>query len=197
MISRSLVLRDRGQNGVGLQSVRGTQASIIYEVGRFENLSSEVSAFIQGAAKREFGDVPIVQQHVWAKADWCIRALKNGEILGSVSLVVRTARFDEKSVAVVGINNLITEPSARKMGIGKALMRKATEFCFEKLKAEAIVLFCADDLVGYYQKLGFTKVNCPVWIEQPKGSKTWSSNCLVNSKVGVPGRSIDLCGLPW
>ncbi len=174
-----------------------TQASVTCEISRFEDLPREVSAFVLASAKREFGNIPIVREHVWAKADWCIWALRNEAILGSVSLVTRTACFDEKSVAVVGINNLIIEPSARKMGIGKILMNKAIEFCFEKLKAEAIVLFCADDLVGYYQQLGFTKVVCPVWIEQPKGRKTWSSNCLVNSKVVMPSRLIDLCGLPW
>jgi predicted N-acetyltransferase YhbS len=171
--------------------------AIQYETSEYKNLSQETKAALDVSAKREFGHVPIVKNHVWAAPDWCIFAMEAKRRVASVCLIVRKGTFDEKEVLILGVNNLITEPDERRKGLGRSLMERAIKLCFDRFDANAVVLFCADGLVEYYESFGFKKVACPVWIAQPEGRKTWESNCLVNSRIGLPTDKIDLCGLPW
>ncbi len=163
----------------------------------FDKLSLSETDLIASVVQREFGNIPIVQNHTWASPQIAILATSEKQFLGSVCLIVRQAKFDDQSVPIVGINNLITEAAARKNGVGGKLVEEAIKQASEYLKAKAVVLFCADELVAFYAKFGFQKVECDVWIDQPTGRRKWPSNCLVHTKQPLPSRIIDLCGFPF
>jgi len=163
---------------------------------KYDSLSQDQKTYLKTIAQREFGHIPIVKQHVWAQADWSGFVILGNSPVSTINLVERTVEFDGIKKKTIGIHNLITETNGRKKGLGSSLMTEAIGFSQKQLQAEALLLFCADDLVSFYKKFGFKKVKCPVWIEQPTGRKTWASNCMVHSK-NLPLQQIDLCGLPW
>lgn len=168
-----------------------------FEYFSFGELPSSWRQRLYLSAQREFGTVPIVRQHVWAEPNWTLVALRGESLVGSVHLVERKATFDQRPILLAGIHNLIVEPGERNNGVGARLMKEAITFAFEKRGVEALLLFCADQLVSFYERMGFLKVTCAVWIEQPMGKKRWESNCLVLSRLPPPQIEIDLCGLPF
>jgi hypothetical protein len=64
---------------------------------------------------------------------------------------------------------------------------------------ECGLLLCADSLVPFYEKMGWTKADAQVMYDQPSGKKSWVANCmLLDTQRRFPEtRQIDLCGLPW
>lgn len=147
---------------------------------------------------REFGHVPIVREHVWAEPDWAFLGYVDGELVSFLNLVDRNARADGNPVHLFGLNNVITEPQHRGHGYSTKLNQTAADFINELDKDACGFLFCADDLIPFYEKLGWKKYPGEVIISQPTGDKRWQSNAMIYSPAAAQSwQSVHLCGLPW
>ncbi len=51
---------------------------------------SDLQLQIDQRIHEEFGNVPIVRNHIWAKPDWTFVALNNGELVSFLSIIERT-----------------------------------------------------------------------------------------------------------
>ena len=103
-----------------------------------------------------------------ARACWIAEI--DGEPVGSVFLV-------RASDEVANIRLLLVEPSARGLGIGRALVEQCIEFARER-GTRKITLWTQSILVGaraIYQKQGFRLVE--QWVHddfgKPEASETW------------------------
>jgi DNA-binding MarR family transcriptional regulator/GNAT superfamily N-acetyltransferase len=124
---------------------------------RFEALVAEIAAeFIQNFD---------------AGRDRCWIAEKNGERVGSVLLV-------RKSASVAKLRVLLVEPSARGMGIGKRLVEECVRFA-RQVGYRKVVLWTQSELKSarrIYEQAGFQLVNQEphhAWGRQDLVAETW------------------------
>lgn len=74
----------------------------------------------------------------------------------------------------------------------------AQNFIFNDLGKEYGMLLCGDDLIEFYKKLSWYKVDGPVTYLQSTGIRTWKANVMLLAKEGkILPKKIDLNGLPW
>ncbi|MEM7357309.1 MAG: GNAT family N-acetyltransferase, partial [Acidobacteriota bacterium] len=154
---------------------------------------------LESLAAAEFGRVPIVRQTAWAMPDWSFQSVVDGELACFYNLVLREARFDGQPVPLAGVNNLITLPLFRGLGLASRLLEETEAQWFDRLAARCGLLLCADSLLPFYSKLGWQRVESEVRFEQPGGQRVWMVNCMVLTpdRSEVEPAKIDLCGLPW
>ena len=146
----------------------------------------------------EFGHIPIVQETEWARPDWTIIYYEDNQIASFYNIIEREIFIDDKSYKIAGINNVITPPVFRGKGYASKMMHQTESFIFEQLNCELGVLLCADALIPFYEKLGWYKVDCPVYFEQSNGTKLWKANTMFLSKGRLSNPTkINLNGLPW
>jgi hypothetical protein len=172
--------------------------SRIIEICKTSDLSTEAQNQITEFINNEFGHIAIVKQTEWAKPDWTILYLMDNKIASFCNIVERDILIDSKIVKIAGINNVITSPLFRGNGLSTLLLSETENFIFHKLKREIGLLLCADNLIQFYEKLSWYKVECPVFFSQNEGLKRWAANTMLLSlNKKIDPKEINLNGLPW
>jgi hypothetical protein len=158
----------------------------------------DLRSLVEAAAHAEFDRFDLVRETEWAKPDWSF-LIGDPEPAAFYHLVERTVRIDGAPVRVAGLNNLVTLPARRGRGAASELLRRTQPQWFETLGAQLGLLLCADALIPFYARLGWHPTPAKVTFAQPRGTRTWSANCLLLDPAGrsESRRDIDLCGLPW
>jgi len=171
---------------------------MLIEIHDFIGLPSALKQELQARVNREWGDIAIVQEHVWSEPTWVFLAKVDEDIVSYLNIVDRTVTADDKPQHFFGLNNVITEPAHRGNGYATALNRKALEYMKDTDANACGFLFCADELIPFYQKLGWTQFTGEVTVSQPAGDKRWTSNAMLFDPNGHhQWHHINLCGLPW
>jgi hypothetical protein len=171
---------------------------MMIQIEKYSHLPSEIRTSLNELVQLEFGNIPIVQETQWAVPDWTVMYLEEGKLVSFYNIVERIALIDDKEYKVAGINNVITPAEYRGMGYSTKTLKISEYFLFEEIKSDLGILLCADDLVPFYQRLSWYKVDCPVYFQQPSGQKLWSANTMLLSKTDkLTPVKIDLNGLPW
>jgi hypothetical protein len=162
------------------------------------DLAAGIRLQLDEFVEKEFGHIPIVKETEWATPSWTILYFSGSEIASFYNIVERNVRIDEQVYKTAGINNVITPPSYRGKGFSSLLLRETTAFIFNELKNDIGLLLCADNLIPFYEKMNWYKVDCPVYFTQKEESRLWMANTmlLTPGKRLVPS-VIDLNGLPW
>jgi hypothetical protein len=170
----------------------------VIEITRYSKLKQSVRDELDRIIKGEFGHIPIVSEITWATPDWTVILYKDGEIATFCNIIERTVMIDNRNFLASGINNLITPEKFRGQGFATHILKETENFIFENLKSELGILLCADELVPFYERLKWYKVNCPVWFNQPTGAQLWKANTMLRTKeIVIRPDHIDLGGLPW
>ena len=79
------------------------------------------------------------------------------------------ARANDQPVLIGGIGGVMTIPAAQRRGHAAMLVQHATNFLRDEWNVDFALLFCIDRMRGYYERLGWRKVECEVLIDQPAG----------------------------
>ncbi|MBX9671769.1 MAG: GNAT family N-acetyltransferase [Candidatus Obscuribacterales bacterium] len=162
------------------------------------DLPADIKQELSDRVATEFGDVPIVREHVWAEPTWAFLGLIDDHLVTFLNIVDRNARADDAPVRLFGLNNVITDPQHRRKGYSKQLNQSAIGFMTEKDPNAFGFLFCADDLIPFYTRLGWRKYQGEVTVSQPSGDKLWPSNAMLYDPANtVSWKTVHLCGLPW
>jgi predicted acetyltransferase len=161
-------------------------------------LSEALRRDLKRRVDREFGNVPIVQNHEWSEPTWALLGFEGEQLVSFLNIVDRTVQADAESVHVFGLNNVITEPEFRGRGYSKGLNQAALAFMRQTDPHACGFLFCADDLIAFYERLGWKVFGGQVIVSQPTGDKKWTSNAMYYDLLGQRDwQQIHLCGLPW
>ena len=132
--------------------------------------------------------------HKYSAPELLFLGFSGGRIVASLYLVQRSVEVDEKTFKACGIGGVFTLPKVRRLGYGKLLMEAAHQYMFETLKADLSLLVCSSRLIGFYAKLGWELVNCPVYID----SNRWNMVAMVFCKNDLPTpRIIKAAGPLW
>lgn len=167
-------------------------------VYKYAELSPDRQEELERLAALEFGDVPFVKNTKWATPGWSVMKFDGEKLISFYNIVERNIEVDGQILKAGGINNVITKREYRGKGLASLLLKETGKLLFDDLHCDLGLLLCADDLVNFYHRHGWYKVNCQLSYDQPAGKQYYTSNvmCLSRSTPIAPAK-IDLKGLPW
>lgn len=94
----------------------------------------------------------------------------------------------------------MTRPDLERRGLGRAAVEAAVRLLARDQSPDFGVLFCEEKNVGFYQKLGWTRFEGVVQVEQPSGRIVYDimPTMVAPLRTAAPkSGSLDLAGLPW
>lgn len=136
----------------------------------------------------------------WAGPQWGVFVWDESDELVSYTGVVRTeGTVDGEPVSIGGVGGIATHPDHRgkgyaAIGIGRGLDLLAG------MGTDFALLVCRDELVGYYEKLGWRLFEGEVVVSQFGEPETFTYNRVMVGDIDrtAPGSGIiDLQGPPW
>jgi len=135
----------------------------------------------------------------WSVPDWRVLVWAEGRVVSQVAILERVGRVAGQPVRLGGIGNVIALPAWRGRGFTSRAMRRAAAFMCQELGVEFGLLVCEEDVVSFYERLGWQVVEGPLTFDQPGGKATWPAVAMVLpcGEKGWPEGMIDLCGKPW
>lgn len=135
----------------------------------------------------------------WSQDDWRLLVRMDNSLVSHVAIVERACLVNGQPVKVSGVGGVGTHPEWRGQGLASLAMRQAADFLINQLKVDFGVLFCGNEMVPYYQRLGWRMIDAPVFFDQPSGKM--QSDCpvmyLPGTKPYWPWGDVDICGYPW
>lgn len=92
--------------------------------------------------------------------DFDFKDLKCWHVMGwdAENKLVATTRLVPKKISYpedIAIGRVVTDNSVRGLGVGRALMQKSIEYCWEIFGKQNIRISAQDYLLKFYQSLGF------------------------------------------
>ena len=135
----------------------------------------------------------------WSAPDWRVLVWVEGRVVSQAAILERVGRVAGQPVKLGGVGGVIALPEWRGRGLTGAAMRRAAEFMCRELGVEFGLLVCEEDVVAFYERLGWQVVEGPLTFDQSGGKATWPAAVMVLpcGEKEWPGGTIDLCGLPW
>lgn len=165
---------------------------------KYLSLNQKIKDKLDSYIEDEFGHIKIVQETEWATPDWTITYFEDEEIATFYNIMERMVLIDDEGFKAAGINNVITRKKFRGRGYASKMLKCTVNFIFEELNSDLGILLCADELIAFYERLNWYKVECPVYFDQPDDIKLWDANTMLLSKEKrLNPNKIDLNGLPW
>lgn len=135
----------------------------------------------------------------WRGKDFHILVDVDGRAVAHVGMLQHTVSVGSRPVQVCGIGGVVTTPEAQGRGCASRAMRYAEDFMRGGWAVDFGLLFCRDQLVPFYERLGWQLVEEPVKIEQPSGTITSPLFVMVlpcKAKRWPKGR-VKLNSFPW
>ncbi|HEX2627603.1 MAG TPA: GNAT family N-acetyltransferase [Chitinophagaceae bacterium] len=168
-------------------------------VNKYKALKLDWQNEMAELAELEFGEVPFVKNTKWTTPDWSILKFEGNDLVAFYNIVERDIEVDGQVMKAGGINNVITKREHRGKGLASLLLKETAKLLFEDIHCNLGLLLCADDLVNFYHKHGWYKVNSALTYDQPDGKRDYSSNImlLTSPEKSIIPKKIDLKGLPW
>lgn len=168
------------------------------EIKKYSRLTDQTKEKLNSLIEGEFGHIPIVKETKWATPDWTIIQYENDQIATFYNIVIREIIIDGETLRISGINNVITPKKFRRKGYASNSLRETEYLIFDDLSCDLGVLLCADDLIPFYERLNWYRIDCPVYFKQSTGRKIWTANTmLLTRNEKLHPTLIDLNGVPW
>lgn len=136
---------------------------------------------------------------VWQPKPLHVLIVEGGLLVAHVGLVQCTVRVGGQPVSVAGFGGVLTRPDCRGKGFGQMAMQKAEEHILQQGDAKFGLLFCRDAVRSWYERMGWTPIEGPVWIDQPEGSIQSPLVVMVKyfRQEEWPDGVVELRCLPW
>jgi hypothetical protein len=161
-------------------------------------LSEEQWAELSGGEEHPWGG--IAEHLAWREKErhgGLMRA--DGALLAHAGTVIceidvaGSPRFD-----VVGVGGVFVAPSERRKG----LVGQVLEPLLKRMPQgpDRAMLFCREQLMGLYQKHGFSEIQAPVWADQPDGRIEMPLRAMwrpLQELTAWPAGRVDVLGLPF
>jgi GNAT superfamily N-acetyltransferase len=134
--------------------------------------------------------------HQWAVVGWDAEAAA----LCYVGVILRDARWDNRSVKVGGIGGVKTHPAFRGRGFATASIQRALDFFREQGDVDFGLLVCEAGLVPFYERLGWRRFPGELLVAQRQATVPFTFNLPMTTPIRLEeplAGTIDLLGPPW
>ena len=91
--------------------------------------------------------------HQWAVVGWDA----DGAAVCYTGVILRDARWNDRTVRVGGIGGVKTHPASRGQGLATTAIRRALDFFREQGDVDFGLLVCEPGLVPFYERLGWRR----------------------------------------
>lgn len=155
--------------------------------------------FVDNWIKTIFSAAPDTIEWV-PRADWRVLLYDNTVLVSNVEIIERNALAGNSHVKLGGIGGVATLPEFRNRGCARIVMKHAVNFIFEQLQVDFGLLLTGNDIVPFYEKLGWSICKNPLYFDQSTGKVLFDDGVTMyipNKNRTLPEGTIDLCGLPW
>ena len=135
----------------------------------------------------------------WRPKDLHFLLYAEGLLVSHVGGLKNVVNINGESATVGGVGGVVTIREARKKGFARQLMQHTIKFFKREWEVDAGLLFCPQQMVAYYESLGWESVSNTVLIEQPNGQIASPLHVMVlpfDERSWSAG-SIELQSLPW
>ena len=122
--------------------------------------------------KECFSDVPkqFIEENFIAKGFARLFAYQDSDIVGTLELFKREARFAEKEIVLGGMGGVCVIESMRGKGIATQMLQKSLEILREeKCDIACLNVDLKKDTYKLYERIGFTLMNRKISYENSKG----------------------------
>jgi predicted acetyltransferase len=143
--------------------------------------------FISQWGEHFFGSLPMTTQYSWTgptETGFNVFVYKGDEIVSRLRIVSRNAQINGEDVQFGGIGGVMTAPVHQRKGFATLALREGERLIFQVLNARLGILLCLPELVSFYQRFGWRRVECPVTFQQPHGMVMWSESAMLLPKPG-------------
>lgn len=138
----------------------------------------------------------------WQGGLYRVLVWKDEQWGGIVEISPRKIAIGAQLVSVGGVGGVMTLATMRGFGLGKVVMQRAIEFICTELQANMGMLYCADSLIPFYQKLGWQlMMQRPFVFHQADGIRTLPDkhNVMIYlcDNFEIPAGEVDVKGKLW
>lgn len=133
-----------------------------------------------------------------ARPNWYAFLSHQGRWVSMLEIVERQARVGTQEVRLGLIGAVTTVPRARGRGYASELLRKSVQFLRDQRSCEFAWLMCGEGLIGFYERLGWQRVEGGYRFDQPGGTVRGELAAMVFpcQAASWPEGELDLCGFP-
>ncbi len=128
----------------------------------------------------------------------------DGTIIAHLDFEHRTIAVNGVDVDIAGVGEVAVHPDRHKQGLGRKLMALLQTMLKQQFQVDYGFLQCRDEVVGFYQSVGWHKINQTVHEVDIKTGKTVATNgnaliMPIHKSVDDwdTNGDVDLRGLPW
>lgn len=134
----------------------------------------------------------------WAGFDWYVKAETRGRTVSIAGIVDREGAVGGVPTHLGLLGGVFTHPQYQRRGLASEVVRRATEFITDDLRCDFGVLICSDDLVPFYERLGWRRVSNVMKFERYGETGVVVGKVMVFECAGrpLPAGTIDVRGLP-
>ena len=135
----------------------------------------------------------------WQPKTQHVLILENGIAVAHTGLVKQVVTAGDRLVTVAGVGGVLAKPDCRGRGFGQMAMKQAEEFAQQRLMTDFGMLFCKPEMCAWYERLGWSQISEPVWIDQPEETIQAPLPVMEKSfgQERWPGGTVRLGCLPW
>ena len=125
-------------------------------------------------------------------------ATAGGNDLSIAGVVERDGAVGGQGARLGLLGGVLTLPAFRGRGLGREVVGRATRLIEDELGCDFGVLMCGDELVGFYEGLGWKHVPNAMEYERFGTTRLVEINAMVYEcgKRSLPPGTIELKGLP-
>lgn len=137
---------------------------------------------------------------VWAKADQRVMIYDGGELIAAAGIFRRRTVLDGEIVRMAGLGGVKTARERQGEGLGRKVVETAMQALKVSGQDDFALLFCNDDKVAFYEKLGWRVFSGKIYTEQLGKSQPFAvKNAMTYPLAGAaPTKGvINMCGKPW
>jgi len=162
-----------------------------------ENLSEKENREIEEVDHLAFTGPP--DDIDWASPELFVVGKLAGQVVSIVGILKRRIRVGETFLDIGGVGGVATHPDYQRRGFGTALLQRAAVFMQTEIGLDFGMLFCDQNMVSFYSKLGWQAAQAEVVFDFHGTKRLFRGETmlLVLGEQPWPSGSIDLRGTPW
>jgi GNAT superfamily N-acetyltransferase len=169
------------------------QVAVTFQIQRVRDLS-----FFRRTRTRLW----LAATHGWATRyagfDWYLTARAGSKVVSIAGVVERDGAVGGQAARLGLLGGVLTLPAFRGRGLGSEVVGRATQLIEDELGCDFGVLMCGDELVGFYERLGWKHAPNAVEYERFGATRLVEINTMVYEcgNRSLPPGTIELSGLP-